>query len=273
MNVSATLNAMFIENPNRDDSEFWSLLKNYIARTANSLVPNPLNEDLTQDVLYQIVCSMGKFAHQPGHNGSSFTRWVSGIVWRRAGDLKRAVYGAREVPASNVSMPELPALNVGTFDGDKWQPVDLSDLASGLNDSEYESALSAETWPALAESALKNTRAALTERDVPLFDEIRKTGLIKPSALSVGLKSGTAYSRLRSWSKLVESPGPRAGSSKQGCPCSTQPGEQLAIACVLKNPAALIIRNEWRFKSPVVRMPAHEFDAIVDRGYTIHSAA
>ena len=264
VNVSARLNELFAD-PNRDDYAFFSLLKDYVARMGNALVSQSQIEELTADVLFQILTSLalGKFKHQPEHNGSSFTRWVSGVTFRRAGDLKRAFHGAREVSASNV----------GTYvDDDVWVSADLTALALQLTDDEFDDSLKVESWPALVKETLERTRASISARDVDLFDEIRLRGEIKPSALSIGLKSGTAYSRLRSWSKLVESPG-RRPSVTQGVPCSTRPGEALSVACVEGSTVAKVIRDAWRFSHPVVVMDATEFDAIANRGYTTHSAA
>jgi DNA-directed RNA polymerase specialized sigma24 family protein len=253
---------MFL-NPNRDEQEFWRLLKSYIGTVANGLVANDHVEDLVQDSLFQILTSMGRFVQQPDHKGSSFSRWVCGVTFRRAGNLKRDVYGAREVPVSQM----------GThIDGDKWEPADLNALEQPhLNDTEYDDSLNVELWPALVKSTLARTRDSIPPRDVGLFEMIRKSGEISSSALATGLVPNTAYSRVRSWAKLAASPGARP-SSRAGVPRSTQPGEQLALACVLKNPAAMVIRDAWRFSRPVVVMPAAEFDAIADRGYTSHSA-
>lgn len=100
MNYSAELCEMYA-NPDRDEHEFWSLVKRYVGRCANGQVLNHQIDELTADVLYQIVLGLPRF--KPVKGASSFSRWIAGIVKRRGADMRRGVATSREISPTSLA--------------------------------------------------------------------------------------------------------------------------------------------------------------------------
>ncbi len=57
-------------------------------------------------------------------------------------------------------------------------------------------------------------------------------------------------------------PSPRVTSTAS---YSLKPGPELAFGCACNNQTALALAAVWRFAEPVTRMPADEFDELVNR--------
>lgn len=194
MNLSATINAMYAD-PNRDEFAFWTHIKSYVGKLVNPIVTQDLIDETVQDVLIQIIDSMDRFK---AVDVTSFTRWISGIAWRRASTAVRDQYRAKEIPNSQIG-----TLN----DQGVWEPYDLASLEVPISDDVYNELLDRELKDERNTKMLDDLRTRIQADHLPLFDALR-SGLNKTDATrQTGVNYTTALHRIKSWRKLAAKKG------------------------------------------------------------------
>lgn len=194
-NVSKRLNELFTD-PDHDECEFWTLLKDYIGKLANRLVAQDDIADLEQDCLIQVFNSLPNF--KPIKGPSSFTRWVSGIVARRAVNLRRDKLRAMELPISQI----------GTWIGDEFEATELEDLPNSPvavqphDDPDADE----ERWSRADKitAALDAVRTLLDGDDAVMFDLLRDGRTTYGVGKAFGIEEKAVRRRITVWKGLVK---------------------------------------------------------------------
>lgn len=158
LNYSKELNRMF-NDPDRDEHDFWSLLKRYIERCANGQVPHHEIPELTADVLFQIVKYLPKF--KPVHGPSSFSRWIAGITKRRGADMRRSYELNPEVGPS-----ELGQIN---DEGERIEP-DITGFIPQPTQEQFDDLIFQDSVQPEITAWIQSMRAGLRGKAVKVFD-------------------------------------------------------------------------------------------------------
>jgi DNA-directed RNA polymerase specialized sigma24 family protein len=202
-NVSQRLNEMFADR-NRDELAFWTLVQDYVGRILNGRVAQDVLPELTQDILIEAFKSLPRFKARKEHDGgyaeswngnTSFTRWLSGICWRRGANIFRDLAQQKEVAISQI----------GTWtDDDTFEPAELSVLEMESDTIPYTERLDAINRTDRVSNTLDAVRARLSAKDRKLFDLLRRGMSHLNASRKCGIAKSSVHDRIVKWRQLAE---------------------------------------------------------------------
>ena len=187
MNISAEIGRLnSISRSPEEETAFWTLIREYVSRMANSRLSPDALEDVVQECMLVIFTKKDQI-EQP--LPSSLTRWISGVVANKCADARKVDVKALQVFES-----------LGADDPDSQDSESKLDMLEA--EALEESGLSVEDEAARQldlKQLLARIRKKIPEEDRPLWRLLRSGMTQKDAATRLGMDQDTVRKRMDEW--------------------------------------------------------------------------